>query len=238
VNDGVANSDRLERLEQLVPLCDSIRKGGEYRGALAQAANEVKKAAIVPARLESLEHALRLLHTTHHLSATDVGVELDKLFTAGRSLEQSVDTDALKDTRFSVKEISEAVQRLEAHVGKAWRDYVRAEFSSLQRLGGVLAGIPDTKATGLELQTWTTRVMAAADGSAPSANSVKHVEDATAERAKRVEALRKMGIDAAVNSFLLEVANKQATLGSVTPQVLEWLRARNAHSRFRIEPLT
>jgi hypothetical protein len=235
MNGAVANGNRLQRLEQLVPFCDSIRKGGEYRAALAQAANEVKKAATVPARLQNLEHALRLLRGTPHLSASDVHVELDTLFIAGRSLEQSVDTEALKDTRFSVKEISEAVQRLEAHVGKAWRDHVRAEFASLQRLGGVLAGIPDTKTTGLGLQTWATRIIATADGTAPSADSVRQVEDAVTERVKRLDNLQKLGIDAAVNAFLLEVANKQATLGSVTPPVLEWLRSKNAHTRFRIE---
>ncbi len=235
MTDMVADTDRLQRLEQLVPFCESVRKGGEYQAALAQAASEVKGAVAIPARLENLQHALRLLRGTPHLPTADVNAELDKLSGAGGSLEHSVDTETLKDARFSVKEITEALQRLEGHVGKGWKEYVRAEFFSLERLGSVLAGIPDTRATGAELRAWAKALIEAAGGRAPSEDSVRYVEKARAERAKRLDALRELGVDAAVSALLLEVANKQATLAAVTPQILEWLRAKNAHTRFRIE---
>jgi hypothetical protein len=234
MNHVIADDDRLQRLEQLVPLCESIRKGSEYRAALAQAATEVRRAASVAERLESLEPALRLLKGTPYLSAADLAADLEKLIGAGHSLERCVNTDALMDARFSVKDICEAVQRLEAHISKAWSARVHAEFVPLQRLGVVLSEIPDTMSTGLDLKTWAARAIATAGG-APTADSVMQFEQAQTERATRLEALGKLGIDAAVSSFLLEVANKQATLARLTPKVLEWLRAKNAHARFRIE---
>src|SRR5262245_14843050 len=97
-------TDRLERLEQLVPLCESIRKGGEYRAALAQAVSEVRTAATLPGRIENVEPALQLLQGGQTLSVKDLTVELEKLQAAGHALAQSVNTDALKDARFSVKD--------------------------------------------------------------------------------------------------------------------------------------
>jgi hypothetical protein len=230
-----ADADRLQRLEQLVPLCESIRKGSEYRAALAQAASEVRKAATLPPRLESVEPALQLRDGAHYLPSTDLVIDLEKIEAAGHALEQCVNTDALKDARFSVKEIQEAVERIEAQASKAWHARVQAEFGPLQRLGAVLSEIPDTKVAGLELQKWATRALGVAGSGAPTAASVRQFDEIRAERAARLEALGKLGIDATVRSFLLEVANKRATLERVTPDVLEWLRAKNAHSRFRIE---
>jgi hypothetical protein len=229
------DGDRLQRLEQLVPLCESIRKGSEYRAALAQAASEVRGAATLPERLESLEPALHLLQGTQYLPPEDLTADFERLEAAGHALEQCVNTDALKDARFSVKDIREALQRVEAQISKAWDARVHAEFGPLQRLGAVLAEIPDTKATGLELQKWAAHALGAAGGGAPTADSVKQFDKARAEQAARLDALGKLGVDAAVSSFLLEVANKRATLARMTPEVLEWLRVKNAHSRFRIE---
>lgn len=228
-------SDQLQRLEQLVPLCDSIRKGAEYGVALAQATGEVLKAAALPDRLESLEPALRVVGGTQQLPAGDLIPDLEKLEAAGRTLEQCVNTEALKDARFSVKDVQEALQRVEALVSRAWVARVQIEFSPLQRLGIVLAGIPDTKTAGIALQNWATRALGVSGSGLPTADAVKQFDDARAERAARLEALGKLGIDAAVSSFLLEVASKRATLASVTPEILEWLRAKNAHTRFRIE---
>ena len=230
-----ADGDRLQRLEQLVPLCESIRKGTEYRTALAQATSEVKKAATLPGRLESLEPALRVLRGTHQLPAGDLIPDLEKLEAAGKILEQCVNTDALKDARFSVTDVQEALQRLEMLVSRAWVARVKAELSPLERLGTVLAGIPDTKAAGIALQNWANRALAVSGSSAPTAQSVRQFAEAQAELPSRLKALGKIGIDTAIRAFLLAVAGGSATLASMTPEVLEWLRAKKAQSRFRIE---
>ncbi len=226
---------RLQRLEQLVPLCESIRKGAEYATALAQATAEVSKAAGLPGRLENLEPALRELHGTQHLPVGDLIPDLDKLEAAGRNLEQCVNTESLKDARFSVKDAQEAVQRIEALATRAWSARVQAEFSLLERLGAVLAEIPDTKAAGVALQKWARLALGLSGTGPPTAETVALFARARAELPGRLESLSKLGIDDAVTSFLLEAASKRATLASVTPQVLDWLRAKNAHSRFRIE---
>jgi hypothetical protein len=228
-------NERLQRLEQLVPLCAQIRQGTEYGAALAQAAGEVRKVAALPDRLESLEPALRVLQGTQHLPVDDLLPDLKKLEAAGRSLEKSVNAEALKDARFSVKDIQEALQRVEALVSKAWVARVQAEFSPLERLGTVLAGIPDTKQAGIALQRWATRALGVSGSGAPTADSVKHFGAVQAELPGRLEALGKLGIDAAVRAFLLEVAGERATLASMTPEVLEWLQAKKAQSRFRIK---
>jgi hypothetical protein len=228
------DGDRLLRLEQLVPLCEPIRKGAEYGTALAEATGEVRKAEALPGRLESLEPALLTLARTQHLPASELIPDLEKLEGAGYTLEQCVNADALKEARFAVKDVQEAFLRIEALVSKAWVARVQAEFGPLQRLGAVLAGIPDTKTAGIELQKWATQALGVAGSGPPTAESVNQLAMAQAEQATRLEALGKLGIDAAVTSFLLEVANKRATLASLTPQVLEWLRAKNAQSRFHI----
>lgn len=228
-------SEQLQRLEQLVPLCDSIRQGTEYGAALAQATGEVRKAAVLPGRLESLDPALRVLQGSEQLPVGDLIADLNKLEAAGRHLERCVNTEALKDARFSVKDVQEALERVEALVSRAWVARVHAEFSPLERLGTVLAGIPDTKSPGIALQNWATRAIRVSASGMPTADSVKQFDDARSEQAARLDALGKIGIDAVISSFLLEVAGKRATLATVTPKILEWLRAKNAHSRFRIE---
>src|SRR5947208_2919086 len=105
-------SEQLQRLEQLVPLCNSISKGAEYGTALAQATREVLKAAALPGRLESLEPVLRLLGGTQHLHAGELIPDLEKLEVAGHNLEKCASTEALKDARFSVKDVQEAIERI------------------------------------------------------------------------------------------------------------------------------
>jgi hypothetical protein len=233
VSHVAAEGDGLLRLEQLVPLCESIRRGTEYGTALAQATGEVQKAAALPGRLESLEPVVRMLQGTPHLPARDLLADLEKLAAAGHSLERCVNSDSLKDAHFSVKDAHDALQRLEALVSRAWVTRVQSEFDPLQRLGKVLAGIPDAKTAGQELQHWATRALGAGSG-APTAEAVKQFQQAQAELAGRLETLGTLGIDAAVRMFLLEVAAGQATLASLTPQVLEWFHAKNAQSRFRV----
>jgi hypothetical protein len=227
--------ERLQRLEQLVPLCESIRKGSEYAAALAQATAEVSKAAGLPSRLESLEPALRELQGNKHLPAGDLIRDLDTLEAAGHNLEQCVNAESLKDARFSVKDIQEAIQRIEALAIRAWSARVQAEFGLLERLGTVLSEIPDTKTSGVALQKWARSALGMSASGPPTAEVVGLFARAQAELPSRLESLSKLGIDDAVTSFLLEAANKRATLASVTPQVLDWLRAKNAHLRFRIE---
>jgi len=235
MSNPVSAREQLERLEQLVPLCASIRKGTEYASALAQASGEVLKAAVLPERLESLEPALSLLGGTEQLSAAEIKPDLDKLEIAGHHLEQCVSTEALKDARFWVKDIREALERVEVVAIKAWAARVHAEFGPLQRLGTVLAEIPDTETAGAALRKWATGALSVSGQSAPTVESVNGFKQAQSEVADRFEALGKLGIDTAVRSFLLEVAGKKATLANLTPGVLEWLRAKDAHARFHIE---
>jgi hypothetical protein len=235
MSNTISAREQLERLEQLVPLCNSIRKGAEYASALAQANGEVLKAAVLPGRLESLEPALSLLGGTEQLSAAEIKPDLDKLEVAGHHLEQCVNTEALKEARFWVKDIREALERVEVVATKAWAARVRAEFGPLQRLGTVLAEIPDTETAGTALKRWATRALSVSGQGTPTLESVNDFKAAQAEVAERLEALGKLGIDAAVRAFLLEVAGEKATLANVTPGVLEWLRAKDAHARFRIE---
>jgi hypothetical protein len=176
-----------------------------------------------------------LLHGTQYLPVEELVNDLEKIVAAGHALEQCVNTDALKDARFSIKEIQEAVERVETQTVKAWHARVHAEFGPFHRLGTVLSEIPDTRTTGLELQKWATRALGMADSATPTAKSVQQFAEARAEQMDRLEALGKLGIDVSVRSFLLEVANKRATLERMTPDVLEWLRVKKAHSRFRIE---
>jgi hypothetical protein len=225
----------LQRLEELVPLCSSIRRGTEYGAALTQATGEVLKAATVPDRLESLEPVLRVLKGTQQLCSGEVLPDLEKLGSAGHQLEQCASTEALKDARFSVRDAQEALQRIESLISRAWSAHVQAEFSPLQRLGAVLAGIPDTKSAGAALQKWATDAQSLSGRGAPTLQSVKNFIQAQAEVVDRLEVLRTLGIDTAVRVFLLEVAAENATLANLTPAVLEWLRAKNAHSRFRVE---
>jgi hypothetical protein len=228
-------SERLQRLEQLVPLCEAIRKGAEYGAALAQATGEVRNAAALPGRLENLEPALRALQGTQYLPAGDLIPDLEKLEVAGRNLEQCASTEALKDARFSVKDVNESLQRVEALVSKAWTARVQAEFGPLERLGTVLAGIPDTKTAGIALQNWATQALTSSRSTGPTAESLKQFVEAQTELAGRLDALGKLGIDAAVRAFLLEVASERATLANMTPEVLAWLQIKKAQSRFRIE---
>jgi hypothetical protein len=182
-----------------------------------------------------VEPALRLLHATEFLPSEEVVTDLQKLETAGHALQQCVNTESLRDARFAVKEVQEGVQRVEVQTCKAWDALVRAEFGPLERLGAVLSEIPDTKRAGFELQNWAKCVLGLRGQGTPTEDTVRRFEEAQTERAVRLKGLGKLGIDAAVRSFLLEVANKNATLERITPQVLEWLRSKNAHSRFRVE---
>lgn len=235
MTQSASRSDPLQRLEALVPLCDSIRKGTEYAAALAQARGEVLKAAAVPDRLESIEPVLRLLKGTQHIRAGDLLADIEKLEHAGYTLEQSASAEALKDARFSVREIQEALLRIEALIRRAWGAEVQSEFGPLQRLATVLAGIPDTRMVGIELQDWAQDAQRVSEHETPTAESVNQFKRAQAELTDRIKVLGTLGIDTAVRAFLLEVASEKATLAGLTPEVLEWLRAKNAHARFRIQ---
>jgi hypothetical protein len=237
MNLAPTDAEQLLRLEMLVPLCESIRKGTEFGTALAQAQAEVQRAAILPDSLERLQPIVEKLRETPYLPSEDVGRELAAVTKAGRALERCVDTETLKDARFEVKGAQESLQRLEAMISKAWNATVQAEFGALQRLGAVLAGIPDTKSAGAELQTWAGQVLTLADGSPPSAQSLQLFDTAKEELGHRFEALGQLGIDTAVRSFLVAVAGRSATVANLTTEVLQWLIAKNAQSRFRIELL-
>lgn len=234
ITDAVA-TDRLTRLEQLVPLCGSIRKGTEYASALAQATSEIQKAEALPDRLANLDPVLRVLAKTTHLSANEIAPDLDKIVGAGRELEQCVNAETLRDARFGVQAAQEAIQRIEKVVAKAWMARVRAEFLPLQSLGAVLASIPDTRKTGQELQRYATEALAEAGNGVPASSALQSFEKARAELSERLKLLNKLGIDESVRTFLLELAGGDATLSNLTPDVLEWLRARNALARFRIQ---
>jgi len=180
---------------------------------------------------------LRILQGTAFVVSKDLSADLAKLESAGRTLEQSVDADPLRDARFSVRAAQDAVQRIEALVSRAWKALVEAEFAPLQNLGAVLAGIPETKSVGSELRAWATRALTAVNAGTPTAESVGAFAKAKADVPARVAALGKLGIDAAVTAFLLEVAGGGATLENVTPKVLEWLQAKKAQSRFHVGSL-
>jgi hypothetical protein len=227
--------DRLFHLERLVPLCETIRKGTEYATALAQATSEVKNADSLPDRLRSLQLTVKLLVGTSHLPVAELDAELAAITKAGRAIEKCVEAESLRDARFSVKEAQQSLQRAEAIVAKAWTAVVSADFSSLQRLGEVLAGIVDTKAAGRELHVWAERVLALRGSGPPTPESLKQFAAAKAELADHLAILGKLGIDASVADFLVNVAGKGATLENLTPGVLAWLHAKNAGSRFRIE---
>jgi hypothetical protein len=187
--------------------------------------------------LEILEPAIEVLGGTQYLPKDDVSKELEAVTRAGRALEKCVDAETLKDARFDVKEAEQSVQRVETLIAKAWSAAVQAEFSPLQRLGAVLAGIPDTKAAGVDLQTWAAQVLLLSDNVPPSAESIQRLNMARAALTQRFDSLGQLGIDANVRSFLVAVAGKGATVANLTPEVLEWLNAKKAQSRFRIELL-
>lgn len=226
--------DQLQRLEQLVPMCESIRRGTEYVAALSRAVTEVRKLDGVLQRIENLEPGLRMLRETDQPSSTEMIRDLEKLEAAGHGLQQCVNAEALKDVRFSVRDIEESVQRMEASVSKAWTVLVRTEFGPLDRLGKVLAGFADTKREGIELQKWAAEGLELAVG-IPTAKTIEQFAETRGDVRRRLDALGKLGIDAAVSSFLLEIANNKATLAHVTPHVLDWLESMRARSRFRIE---
>lgn len=234
ITNSVA-TDRLTRLEQLVPLCGSIRKGTEYATALAQATSEVQKAEALPDRLANLEPVLRVLAKTTHFSANEIAPDLDKIIGAGRELERCVNAETLRDARFGVQAAQEAIQRIEKVVVKAWTARVRAEFVPLQSLGAVLASIPDTKKAGQELQGRANEALVAAGNGVPSSSILQAFDQARADLSQRLQLLNKLGIDESVRTFLLELAGGDATLSNLTPDVLEWLQARSALARFRIQ---
>lgn len=237
MNSPPTDAENLLHLERLVPLCDSIRKGAEYITALEQATAEVQRAATLPDRLEKLEAAIDVLGGTPFLPKDDVSRELETVTKAGRAIEKCVDAEKLRDARFDVKGAEQSVQRVEDLIVKAWTAAVQAEFSPLQRLGAVLAGIPDTRSAGVDLQTWAAGGLKLADGAPPSDESVRLFNIAKAELTQRFELLGQIGIDANVRNFLVAVAGKGATMANLTPEVLEWLNAKKAQSRFRIELL-
>ena len=78
-------SEQLQRLEQLVPLCESIRKGTEYAIALAHARGKVLNAAALPVRLENLEPALRLLKGAPQLSTRSLSEKDFRSLRSGQS---------------------------------------------------------------------------------------------------------------------------------------------------------
>ncbi len=235
MNDAMTPAGKLQRLEQLVPMCGAIRKGTEYSAALNQAKNEVIGAEILPNRLESLEHALYVLKDTNYLAPADLVVDLEALENSGQSLEQSVDTDALQDAHYWVKDIQKALQRVEVQISRAWTALVQSEFGPIKSLGDVLSQIPDTKSTGEGIQKWANRVLSLANGDVTTENTSRQLNEARTELPVRLKALGNLGVDTNVQSFLIEVANNRATLANVQPSVLDWLHEKNAQSRFRVE---
>ena len=163
---------------------------------------------------------------------------LKKMEAAGRNLEQSVNTErSLKDARFWVKDIQEAL--------------ATRRGSCLQGMGCQSSGGVQSTGTSWNGPGGNSRHQAGRNqtpemgnsgprgvGESPclrSDSALKHFSELQAEIPGRLEALGKLGIDAAVRAFLLEVAGERATLGSMTPEVLESLQAKKAQSRFRVE---
>lgn len=227
--------DPIARLEQLVPLCGLIRQGEEYKSALAQATSEIEKVGDLPGRIENLGPAFHALQGTLQLPAKEVVPDLEKLEAAGNKLQQCVNSEALRDARFTVQEAQNALQRIEATVTQAWKIHVHKAFSNLGRLGEVLAGIPDTKAPGIELRQWAAQALKTTEIRIPSENVIQAFNEACAQIPKRLAELGGLGIDESVSAFLLEAAQGTATLAAMTPEILAWLQSKQAQNRFSIQ---
>jgi hypothetical protein len=153
----------------------------------------------------------------------------------GIALVQSNDVEALHEATLSLThDFGRDAAIIETGLNAGWKRLIEREFGVTGRLGRVLSQLPETKALGnkmVSLYQKATTLSASLDTAQTQEKEFKQLQKAKEEANDN---LKKLGTEEDVISFLLAVANQQATLGNLTPKVRKWLAECQALELFKI----
>ena len=158
----------------------------------------------------------------------------NKIWGIGEQAGNAVNQSQLDILSRDLARLPEWVKDLNRSVLEAWQARLNREFGPTYSLGKVLLEIEDTVDVGDLMTRAAVDALKLARGLPKTENDRQAFEVGIRDRNTAYSLLSDLGGEQAVIDFLQAVAEGQANLSHVTPDVAKWLGDRGALTRFKI----
>jgi hypothetical protein len=228
--------DYLPVLEDLVKKLPAAKRKVSLGSSLDKALQAGMDCQLQIHRLEELSKFTKVL--MKYLEESDRALTVDKLAELaqiGQATEQAAEIEQLDEIRFKLRDIVPlAVETVDRRFSSSWQSHIENEFSTLGSLGEVLKEISETANLGKEMATTHQESQVLAKELISAEKQTKKYQALINKRDNLHVRLEQLGADREVVSFLLAVADQEATLIHATSTVQEWLSNHKALGRFRV----
>lgn len=223
----------LASLSGAIEEAKATRKLGFSISAAIQAATQAQPA------LERLRHMNGFVALTAPTLSSDerqaLKAHLRTLRATGMAIAESNDAVAVQEvTRLLTQDLARDTSSIQAALSAGWKRLIEREFGVTGRLGRVLNQLPETKVLGSKMILLHQKAEALSNSLETAQRLKKEFTQLQKAKDEANASLKQLGTGVDVIAFLLAVANQQATVGNLTPQVRSWLTERQALDLFKI----
>lgn len=228
----------LEALEGVIGLLPDAAKKSGFGSELRNAAAVPEEAQKLCDRAEDLIRLAACLGALNHEGRRE---QLEELvydcLEAGKALEEARDAPSLARARQKISDLRAPVNNLNRSVVEDWQACQGNVFRPLKPYGELLKQIGGLERLGEEFVQLAEDVARIRSGD--NASTLLNAVTAAFSRLEELQVRRSASLsDPAIGAFLNALAEQRATLSDLSEEVLDWLRDRNALSRFEIRPKT
>lgn len=227
----------LSQLQALLPSLPDAVARTRFGDSLKQIAQEVGDVATRAADAKALIEIAAITKFATNEHRTELLEEMTGWCSLTAKALKAADTDlTLREAKDSYGKFKKAQNSLRSALGEHWDAVRRAQYEPLSAYGDILGLVPDLGrlAQGFKDCAVNSRKIGMAQG--PQA-LLAHILAMRAELAGLQQSRSETVKDPSVGEFLNALADRAATLGHLTDEVIVWLREHNAVGRFRVTPL-
>ncbi|CDZ54377.1 hypothetical protein [Neorhizobium galegae] len=230
-------ADALEELETLIPQLPSALERRFLGEGLSRVASQLGEITAAAQRLSDIFEIARMIGFG---SVPEEVEKMDDLIEDANHLASLLVT---ADNASALQEIERHIPLFKTTIGNAvtaiklrWRSQVAAEYRPFQSLGQLLSKIDQTSTLGarmVELNQEAAATLSVTQVDQFKAAIVKLIE----KRAQLENEKTSFTADQQVDNFLTGLAQGQAKLRSVSPDVFRWLSEHDALDLFEVRPI-
>ncbi|KIG17586.1 hypothetical protein DB30_03067 [Enhygromyxa salina] len=158
--------------------------------------------------------------------------KLDTLAQKSHTLVGEITTEILDNSWRQLEEIDGLTKDISMQLQRAWNSLIQAEFATLAQLGGALKMMKAETELGERMRVIAHDALALGSQFPPSETALEALAKHTQARNEVRDRLSKSG--SGISSFLLKVAEGQATLADLDQETLDWLRKQGAMQAFAV----
>lgn len=229
-------SDSLELLEGLISELPQARQAEMFGQALRDASRQLEVLTPEIGRLEECQYSIGLFDAFWDGDEKREVVEaLRQLDSLGQQIEAAQDREQLARVTEIALEAKPRIALVLRDGARVWGRRVDRDLGSLGNLGSLLVQFPDTRDLGRRMTALAATASSLKSVFPPPSASLKQHERMLQDAEEIQKNLAAIGAGKSVQRFLAALANATATLDMVDDDVLQWIRARHAESRFQIK---